>query len=80
MSIFYVLFSVIDGLVLGIGDLISTKQEMFMCSNGVFLLPKNDSGCAFLLVDGLIFFAFSYNISHIFFKIPDQHGILVKRL
>jgi hypothetical protein len=33
-----------------------------------------------MLVDGLIFFAFSYNISHIFFKIPDQHGILVRRI
>lgn len=31
-----------------------------------------------MLIDGLIFVSFSYNISHIFYKIPDQHGLLVK--
>ena len=80
MSIFYVVFSVLDVLILGVGDLISIGLDLFMCSNDVFLLPRNDGGCAYLFLDGIIFFAFSYNISHIFFKIPDQHGLLVKRL
>ena len=71
MSIFYVVFSLIDALVLMLGDLISVKFNMFMCSNDVFLLPKNDGGCAYLMLDGIIFIAFSYNISHIFFKLPD---------
>lgn len=53
---------------------------MFICTNRVFLLPRDDVGCGYLLVDGIIFFAFSFNISYIFFKIPDQHGLLVKRL
>lgn len=37
----------------------------------MFLLPRDDFGCGYLLVDGIIFFAFSFNISYIFFKIPD---------
>ena len=78
MSVFYVVFSVIDLLILGIGDLI--EKKMFICTNGVFLLPRVDLGCGYLLMDGITFFAFSFNISYIFFKIPDQHGLLVKRL
>ena len=78
MSIFYVVFSVIDAIILFIGDFM--KKGMFICTNGVFLLPRDDFGCGYLFVDVIILFAFSYNISHIFFKIPDQHGLLVKRI
>ena len=78
MSVFYVVFSVIDLLILGIGDLI--QKKMFICTNGVFLLPRDDFGCGYLLLDSITFFAFSFNIIFIFFKIPDQHGLLVKHL
>jgi hypothetical protein len=80
MSIFYVVFSAIDAITLILGDLVSSKHNWFLCANDVFLLPSNDAGCAFLMLDGIIFLAFSYNISHIFFKLPDKHGLLVKRL
>jgi len=42
------------------------------------MLPRNDGGAIYLFVDGLIFFLFSLNISHIFYKIPDKYGLVVK--
>jgi hypothetical protein len=42
------------------------------------MLPRNDGGAIYLFVDGLIFFLFSFNISHIFYKIPDKYGLVVK--
>ena len=44
------------------------------------MLPRNDKGAIYLFVDGLIFFLFSLNISHIFYKIPDQHGLVLKNI
>ncbi len=71
MSVFYVVFSSIDIILLLVGDLVNHSNSMFVCSTQTYLLPRNDRGAIYMLIDGLIFVAFSYNITHIFYKIPD---------
>ena len=80
MSVFYIIFSTIDILLLVLGDKLNKSQPIFACSQGIYMLPRNDKGAIYLLVDGLIFFLFSLNISHIFYKIPDQHGLVIKNI
>lgn len=41
------------------------------------MLPRDDAGSIFLLVDGIILYMFTLIISHIFYKIPRNHGLLV---
>ena len=80
MSVFYVAFSVIDILLLVAGDLLNKKNPIFACSQNIYMLPRNNAGATYLFIDGLIFFLFSYNILHIFFKIPDHYGLIVKQI
>ena len=44
------------------------------------MLPRNDGGAIYLFVDAVIFFLFSLNISHIFYKIPDKYGLVLKNI
>jgi hypothetical protein len=78
MSVFYIIFSTIDILLLVTGDLVNTSKPIFACSQGIYMLPRNDGGAIYLFVDSLIFFLFALNISHIFYKIPDKYGLVVK--
>jgi hypothetical protein len=80
MSIFYLVFSFIDIVLLISGDLVNKYKPIFACSQSIYMLPRNDGGAIYLFVDSLIFFLFSLNIGHIFYKIPDKFGLLVKRL
>jgi hypothetical protein len=80
MSIFYVMFSIIDILLLVIGDLVNTSKPIFACSQKIYMLPRNDGGAIYLFVDALIFFLFSLNIAHIFYKIPDKYGLVLKHI
>ncbi len=81
MSVFYLVFSTIDIILLVVGDLVSSnKPGIFACSQGIYMLPRNDGGAIYLFVDSLIFFLFSLNISHIFYKIPDKYGLVLKKI
>jgi hypothetical protein len=51
---------------------------MFLCVHRNYLLPKDDEGAIFLLGDALIMYLFSLIITHIFYKIPYNHGLLLK--
>lgn len=53
---------------------------MFICVNDWYLLPRDNGGSIFLLFDGLLVYLFTLMISHIFYKIPDNHGLLVKNV
>ena len=81
MSIFYLVFSFLDFLVIGLADIFSTPQNpMFICAYEDFLLPKNDRGAILLLFDDLFLYLFSLIITHIFYKIPYNHGLLVHNM
>jgi hypothetical protein len=67
MSIFYVVFSILDLALLLVGDFATLPEQALLCANSIFILPRNDFGCAFLFANVLIFFAFTYNINHIFY-------------
>ena len=79
MSVFYIIFSIIDILLLVVGDIVNSSKPIFACSQSIYMLPRNDGGAIYLFVDGLIFFLFSLNISHIFYKIPDKYGLVLKK-
>jgi hypothetical protein len=78
MAVFYLVFSFLDTLLLGVGDVIDEHNKIFMCTNGWYLLPKNNGGAVYLLIDGVIFCMFSFNMLHIFFRIPNNYGLLIK--
>jgi hypothetical protein len=80
MSVFYLVFSFLDLILFAVADILDQPDSRwFLCVDKDFLLPKNDGGSIFLLIDVLLFYAFSYLISHIFYKIPDNFGLLVKQ-
>ena len=53
---------------------------MFICLHEWFLLPNDNWGSFYLLADSLLFYLFTFTISYIFYKIPDNHGLLVKHV
>lgn len=62
------------------GDLENSTKPIFACSQSIYMLPRNDGGAIYLFVDSLIFFLFSLNIAHIFYKIPDKYGLVLKKI
>ncbi len=80
MSIFYLVFSFIDLFLFASADIFNggNTDTMFLCVHRNYLLPKDDEGAMFLLGDALIMYLFSLIITHIFYKIPYNHGLLLK--
>lgn len=81
MSIFYLVFSFIDLMLLGIGDVIDrdASKETFLCIDKVYLFPNSEGASYFLIFHNLFFYLFSILIWSIFYKIPDKFG-LIKRI
>lgn len=78
LSVFYLVFSFLDLFLLAMGDFFASPRDYwFLCIDQWYLLPRDDGGSIFLLFDGLILYLFTLMISHIFYKIPDNHGLLV---
>lgn len=48
--------------------------------HGWYLFTGCTSGAWFLLVEELVFYLFSINIWYIFYKIPDNYGLLLKKV
>ena len=78
MAVFYLLFSFIDLLIMAFGDILDAQSgKLFLCIDGWYNFPLDNGGSVFLLIDGIFLYLFSLMISHIFYKIPDNHGLLV---
>lgn len=81
MAVSYLLFSFMDLIILAGGDIFDyPKAPMFLCTHEWYLMPLTDTGSLFFLVDGLLLTLFTLNLSHIFFIIPNRHGLLVKNV
>ena len=80
MSLFYLIFSVLDIALLVVANLTAKSSDMFLCLHQWYLLPRNDGGSIYLLFDALLCYLFSGIILHIFYKVPSNHGLLIKHI
>lgn len=78
MAVFYFMFSCIDWMFIAIGNTIYDEQR-FHCFYEVYLVSANTSDSVFLLFHSIFIFAFSFLIWYIFYRIPDNYGLLSKR-
>lgn len=81
MAIFYLVFSFFDLLLMAVADIIDAERgdRLFLCAYGWYMMPKDDGGSIFMLFDDSFLYLFSLMISHIFYRIPDNHGLLVTK-
>jgi hypothetical protein len=81
MSVFYLAFSFMDLLILALADIFSTRSSsMFICAHERYLLPLTDGGAMLLLGEAFFLYSFSLIITHIFYKIPYSHGLLLRNV
>jgi hypothetical protein len=79
LAIFYLAFSFIDLMLLGIGNIIdSNARTAFECLHGWYFLVLTNSGVWFNLFHCLFFYFFSIIIWYIFYRLPYNYGLIMK--
>lgn len=80
LAIFYLAFSFVDLMLLGIGNIIDTNEDfIFDCVSTWYLLIIKNEGVWFILFHGLFFYLFSLLIWYIFYRLPDNYGLIRKK-
>lgn len=76
MTIFYLIFTVVDILLIILGNSFSITED-FVCYYHVYLIVKTNWGALFMLIHSAFFFLFAIMIWDIFYRLPLVHGLMV---
>jgi hypothetical protein len=76
---FYLGYVVLDLLVQVIGNAVIREDTDFDCRNDSTIVPMNNSGATFLLVQTIILLSFTIMVLLVFYKIPDNFGLIAKK-
>jgi len=77
MAVFYLVFVLMDLLLLILGDRLF-KINDFKCHQEHYIIPLNSGAAAFLFAEALMFYLFSVLIWIIFFYLPEKYGMITK--
>jgi hypothetical protein len=76
---FYLGYVVLDLLVQVIGNAVIREDTDFDCRDDSTIVPMNNSGATFLLVQTIILLSFTIMVLLVFYKIPDNFGLIAKQ-
>jgi hypothetical protein len=76
LATYYLIFSMVDCLLMMLGNKIFRKNADFECFNGSCVVPLNDAGAVFLISYTILILLYSLMIWVIFYKIPEQYGLI----
>lgn len=77
MTVFYLLFSFSDLILLYIGNVVDAHNEnTFLCVTTWYMISVTKAGSVFLLFHNLFLYLFSILIWYIFYRIPQKYGLL----
>lgn len=78
IGIFYLCFSIIDFLMMGLGNLLFTQDKDFVCVDDSMVMPNNNGGAGFLFAYSMMLLLYSLMLWFIFYKIPSRFGLISK--
>lgn len=76
---FYLGYVVLDFLVQGIGNAVIREDTDFDCRDNSVIVPMNNSGATFLLIQTILLLSFTIMVLLVFYKIPDNFGLIAKK-
>lgn len=79
MSVFYLLFTLIDVVLIVLGNAYY-KEENFTCYFKYYLVVTSEWGAFYMLIHSSFFFLFAIMIWDIFYRLPLVHGLMVTKL
>ena len=78
MAIFYMAFALADLMLLSVGNTFYKDGKEYLCLYTWYLISQTNSGSWYLLFHEIFYYLFSVLIWYIFYKIPDNHGLIKK--
>lgn len=78
MSVFYLLFTLIDVVLIVLGNAYY-KEENFTCYYKYYLVVTSEWGAFYMLIHSSFFFLFAIMIWDIFYRLPLVHGLMVTK-
>eukprot|EP00347_Sterkiella_histriomuscorum_P017622 403348633 len=77
LAYFYVLFSMVDIIMLVVGNQIDQKgSETFICMDNWYMMSESVPASIFLLFDNIVLYLITILIWFIFYRLPDYYGLL----
>ena len=78
LAVSYFVFVLTDFIMMAIGNALFEDNKDFVCIEVVEVIPLNNSGATYLLFYTILLMLFSFMMWCVFYKIPDNYGLIYK--